>query len=256
MNRLFCSSFLLGKVSLSGINELFFKKKFGQKKQTRMYIYFVGIPKSVKIMNSTKLNFINRSNDFNNSRVLIFQKTTQSSFDGLTITWKVIKNCGQGDYHPFTYEYDMQVTFGDSYGNFTYPEIAYPGDRFDMTAGSSGNIFQKSTSPAVNPFSIEVYNGLDKGSISTNIYKSGKLFATKNVVSPGQKAVFDFRPCIYVGVASEVEQGDAMDSAVLSEINKQIYLTGIASADLVMTGGGSGVNSTPFDFTLTNIVYA
>lgn len=207
-------------------------------------------------MNATRLNFINRSNDRNHSRIVIFQKAEKTSFDELTIAWKVIKNCGQGDYHPFTYEYDMQITSGDSYGNFTYPSTAYPGDRFDMILDPSGDILQKSSQRSASASSVEVYNDLSKGSINANIYRSGKLLATKNVVAPGQKAVFDFKPCIYVGVASEIEQGEVMDSAVLSEINKQIYLTGIASADLVMTGGGSGKNSTSFQFALENVVYA
>jgi len=207
-------------------------------------------------MNSTRLNFINRSNDRSNSRVVIFQKAEKTTFDELTIAWKVIQNCGQGDYHPFVYEYNMQITSGDSYGNFTTPMTAYPGDRFDMILDPSGDILQKSSTPAASPSAVEVYNGLSKGSLSANIYRSGMLLASKSVVAPGQKAVFDFKPSIYIGVASEVEQGQTMDSAVLSEINKQIYLTGIASADLVMTGGGSGVNSSPFQFALSNVVYA
>jgi hypothetical protein len=207
-------------------------------------------------MNSTRLNFINRSNDRSNARVVIFQKTVSTSFDELTIAWKVIKNCGQGDYHPFTYEYDMQVTAGDSYGNFTSPLAAYPGDRFDMVLDPSGDIIQKSSQRAAIASSVEVYNGLAKGSIAANIYRSGKLLATKKVVAPGQKAVFDFKPSIYIGAASEIEEGDVLDSAILSQVNKEIYLTGIASADLVMTGGGSGVNSTPFQFALENVVYA
>ncbi len=207
-------------------------------------------------MHSTNLNFINRSNDRSNSEIVIFQKQEKTNFDELTIAWKVIKNCGQGDYHPFSYEYNLQITSGDSYGNFTYPQTAYPGDRYEMVLDPSGDILQKSTQRASSASSVEVYNALSKGSISANIYRSGKLLATKNVVAPGQKAVFDFKPCIYVGVASEIQEGQIMDSAVLSNINKQIYLTGISSADLVMTGGGSGQNSTPFQFALENVVYA
>ena len=48
LNRLFCSSFLLGKVSLSGINKLF-------SKQRRVYIYFVDIPQ-IDQMNQILLN--------------------------------------------------------------------------------------------------------------------------------------------------------------------------------------------------------
>jgi hypothetical protein len=55
-------------------------------------------------------------------------------------------------------------------------------------------------------------------------------------------------------VASHVQQGDAMSSAIISAINTEINLQGIASADIVMTGGGSGAEAMPFEFKLENIV--
>ena len=54
-------------------------------------------------MNTIKLNFINRSNDQNNSQVVIFQKNVAADLDELAVAWKVIDNCGQGDNHPFNY---------------------------------------------------------------------------------------------------------------------------------------------------------
>ncbi|MBT9441299.1 MAG: hypothetical protein IV087_05435 [Acidovorax sp.] len=45
-----------------------------------------------------------------------------------------------------------------------------------------------------------------------------------------------------------------MNSAIISNINTELSLLGIASADIVMTGGGPGANSTPFAFNLENIV--
>ena len=44
-----------------------------------------------------------------------------------------------------------------------------------------------------------------------------------------------------------------MNSAIISNINTELSLLGIASADIVMTGGGPGPNSTPFQFTLENV---
>ena len=71
---------------------------------------------------------------------------------------------------------------------------------------------------------------------------------------PWQKAVFEFKPTIWIGVASQVVQGQVMNSAIISNINTELSLLGIASADIVMTGGGPGANSTPFAFNLENIV--
>ena len=45
-----------------------------------------------------------------------------------------------------------------------------------------------------------------------------------------------------------------MNSAILSDINTELSLLGIQSADIVMTGGGAGPQATPFEFTLENVV--
>jgi hypothetical protein len=49
------------------------------------------------------LNFINDSNDMNNSEIVVFQKNAATDFDELAVAWLVIKYCGQGDNHPFVY---------------------------------------------------------------------------------------------------------------------------------------------------------
>jgi molybdopterin biosynthesis enzyme MoaB len=51
------------------------------------------------------------------------------------------------------------------------------------------------------------------------------------------------------------EQGQVIDSAIISQVNTEISLTGIASADIVMTGGGTGPGATAYMFSLQNIVY-
>jgi hypothetical protein len=97
---------------------------------------------------------------------------------------------------------------------------------------------------------VEVLNAREKGAINANVYKAGRLLATKTSVAPGQKAVFEFKPTIWIGVASQVEEGEMINSAILSNINTEISLFGIRSADIIMTGGGPGASSTPFKFTL------
>lgn len=207
-------------------------------------------------MNAIKLNFINRSNDTNNSQVVIFQKNIAEGFEELPVAWIVIQNCGQSDNHPFTYPMNLQVSASDSYGNFTPQLTAYDSQAFDMIKSNSGDILQLSTTPASNPNEIEVRNQLVVGAINAYCYRDGKLLATKTGLAPGQKAVFEFQPVIYIGVFSQILEGDVMNSAIISQVNTEINLLGIASADIVMTGGGPGESSTPFNFTLENISYA
>lgn len=202
-----------------------------------------------------KLNFINQSNDANNSSIVIFSKNTAVDFSELAIAWQVIKNCGQGENHPFSYTSTTQVAMGDSWGNYSPRLDARLGESFAAKLTPSGDqLFQDGAS--VNPDEIEVSNDLEQGSINAHIYKAGKLFAQKTSIAPGQKAVFAFEPTIWIGVASQIEEGQIMNAAILSNINTELSLLGVASADIVMTGGGPGANSTPFEFQLSNVVMA
>ncbi|CAL2084870.1 conserved protein of unknown function [Tenacibaculum sp. 190524A02b] len=204
-------------------------------------------------MDKIKLNFVNKSADTNNSSIVIFQQNVAEDFGELAIAWKVIENCGRLDNHPFNYPLNFDVSSSDSYGNFTPQLAAYNGDAFDMVKDSSGDVLQKSSTHATSPNEVEIRNNLANGAINANCYRDGKLLASKTGLAPGQKAVFEFQPKIYIGVVSQIEEGDVMNSAIISQVNSEINLFGIRSADIVMTGGGPGKNSQPFNFTLENI---
>lgn len=205
--------------------------------------------------NEIQLNFINESNDQNNSTVVIFQKNVATDFDEIAVAWKVIKNCASGWHHPFSFPMLFQVSASDSWGNsLISPIAAYNGQMFEVTRGVSGDQLDY-VGPSTTRKEVQVRNGLDTGAISANIYKNGKLLATKTGISPGQKAVFEFKPTLWIGVVSQVTEGQVMNSAILSDINTELGLLGVASADIVMTGGGSGVNATPFKFSLQNVQY-
>jgi len=85
------------------------------------------------------LNFINQSNDLNNSEIVIFQKNVATDFDELAVAWKVIQYCGQGDNHPFTFPMSMYVGASDSYGNYTPQMKAQNGELFKMALTASGD---------------------------------------------------------------------------------------------------------------------
>lgn len=204
---------------------------------------------------SIKLNFINRSNDVQNSDVVIFAQNVATGFDELAVAWTVIRYCGQGENHPFTYPLDQTISAGDSWGNYSAQLIARPGERFVMTRTASGDQLTVQ-GPASSPQEIQLFNDLSQGAVSANIFKAGRLFATRTGIAPGQMAVFEFKPTIWIGVASQIEEGAVMHAAIVSQVNTELSLLGIASADIVMTGGGAGPNATPFVFTLQNVVMA
>lgn len=196
------------------------------------------------------LNFINMSADTNNSNIVIFQKNVAESFNEIAVAWRVIKNCGRLDNHPFNYPLEFDVSASDSYGNYTPQLTATNGDVFKVQRDNSGDVLQKTSQKASSPTEVEVLNSLEKGATNANCYRDGRLLASKTNIAPGQKAVFEFHPKIYIGVVSQIEEGDVMNSAILQSVNTELNLFGIDSADIVMTGGGSGESAGEFAFQL------
>lgn len=206
-------------------------------------------------MTGIQLNFINNSNDVNNSQIVIFQKNTVADLEEIAVAWKVIENCGRGWSHPFNYPIQSYVSASDSWGNVSPQLPAANGQSFSVTNDPSGDIL-KATGQSTGANEISILNTLQTGAINANIYKDGKLLATKTGVAPSQKAAFAFEPAIWIGAVSQLTEGAVMNSAILSQVNTEISLLGLKSADIVMTGGGPGPTANPFIFTLQNIVYA
>ncbi|MBV9882637.1 MAG: hypothetical protein JO276_06475 [Sphingomonadaceae bacterium] len=202
-----------------------------------------------------QLNFINQSADANNSQIVIFQKNVATGYEEIAVAWKVIQYCGFGDNHPFAYPMTMQVSASDSYGNYTPKLDAQPGDAFQVSLTNSGDMLTKS-GKANYPTEVQVNNNLSQGAINANIYKDNTLLAVKTNVAPSQMAAFQFLPTIWIGAVSQVTQGQVMNSAIVDQVDTELSLLGLYSADIVMTGGGPGRTSQPFAFTLQNIVWA
>ena len=202
-----------------------------------------------------KLNFINQSNDADNSQIVIFQPNVADNFGETAVAWIVIENCGRGDNHPFVYPLSLSVGAGDADGNFTPHLPAINGQLFAMTRTTSGDEISLAGKGTVAT-EIQVENGLPDGAITAMVFKNDQLFAARTNLQPGQVASFQFKPTILIGVVSQVTPGQILNSAILSSIKTEISLLGLASADIVMTGGGSGPDAKPFEFHLENIVAA
>jgi len=204
----------------------------------------------------TKLNFINKSKDNNENTIVIFQKNVAESFDETAVAWTVINipknNPKQLFEFSFLYPAHFKVRASDPDGKSTGTMTACEGQSFEMAADKSENILKLSNTPAINKKDIEIKNSLETGAINGYALKDEKVLAAKSGIAPGQKAVFQFPPTIWIGAVSQVEEGDVMKSAVIQSINKELPLENLSSADIVMTGGGPGATSTPVTFNLEN----
>lgn len=201
------------------------------------------------------LRFINRSNDCGSSEVVLFQRNVIPEFDELAIAWRVIRYCGRDCIHPFLYSTDIEIALSDDYGNFSPRKPAAPGTRVVVAPHPGGRPRLTASSEGASHSDIEVINQLGRGAVNVNAFVAGRLMAAKTAVAPGQKALFRFAPVLWIGVGSQVEESRALASAVISSANTPLELSGIASADIVMTGGGSGESAQPFRFELENVVH-
>jgi len=194
-----------------------------------------------------KLRFVNQSRDGNKSEVVMYQKNQLTSMVSLAMAWKVIRFCGRDCYHPFVFPAGFEVGVADEYGNFS-PRLL----RLESTASGGRRLRRAGLASASTE--IDVLNDLGQGAVNICVFRDGRMVGMKTAVTPGQKAVFQYQPVLWIGVASQVAQGSAISSAVMSNANTELSLLGIASADIVMSGGGPGEGSTPYEFNLENIV--
>lgn len=206
-------------------------------------------------MMGVQLDFYNRSNDKNNSKIVIFQKNVNPDFKELAVAWTVIENCGYGDHHPFYLPFGLSIDAKDSWGNYSKKLEAENGTLYELALDGSGNVLREAVDQTgASPVEVQLLNSLSSGAIDANCYKDGKLLASKTTIAPRQKAVFEFQPVIWIGVVSQVQEGEVMNSAIISSINTRFTLAGYKSASIVMTGGGPGADSKAFVFELDNIV--
>jgi len=197
-----------------------------------------------------KITFIDQSSGLNGSNVVICQKNVASNADGVVVAWRVLESLGINWKYKFTFPMNYFVGARDSWGNVCDLRLAADGQKWDVMRTSSGDVLVLDSMSASSFTEVEIKNCLPKGSVDAQIYKDGKLLATKTGVSPQQSGVFEFRPSIWVGVVPQAVQGEILDSAALSAINTEISLLGITKANLILTGGGADGSGTPFKFTL------
>jgi hypothetical protein len=106
-------------------------------------------------------------------------------------------------------------------------------------------VFQKSAAP-----------GAAEAGGAWHVIKNSRPGESHRVVLPGSDGPpMISAPSIYIG-AMPSGHGEIAGPSVHAERAKEIPLADIASADIVMTGGGSGADAAPYQFTLRNVVKA
>jgi len=106
-----------------------------------------------------RLNFINASNDANNSSIVIFQKNVAAGAEEAPVAWKVIQQCGAGKNHPFLFSTDLSLSAADNHGNYSPALPAEQGRGFAVHPSGSGRRLA-ADGAAPDPSQFHVLNGL------------------------------------------------------------------------------------------------
>lgn len=204
-------------------------------------------------MSDIRLNFYNHSNGSSHSDIVIYQQNEATPSDPFSNAWKVIRDIPAGGQHSFVYPKGLQVVALGDYGNVTPLQEAQNGQVFLMRQGLiNDDLVYKE--PAPNPSQIQIENDLSKGSISAQIYKGGNLLMAANKLAPKAVAVFEIKPVLFLCAVEGIKEGEQLNTAVLGKHSTKLDLSGVTSADIVMTGGGTDPKATAFQFSLENVV--
>lgn len=200
-----------------------------------------------------RLSFINRSKDTNDSQILLFQKNEAASAGAPVIAWRVIAGCKPGQDYSFKFTHELTIAASDMYGTFTEQQPATNGQRFTLEQVPGGKALTADATG--HPRRVSFVNGLDEPA-SVNIYRNDRLVAMAAGIASGREVSFQLADSLWIGAVVQIPEGAIIHPAILEDIKQKLILTNIASADIVMTGGGSGSHATPFAFELDNVVYA
>lgn len=193
--------------------------------------------------NTIKINYINRSMNKDLPKVFLFMKNMIPTFDVLTngVAWRVIEDVGRGSSCTFSYPIETMVAASWNNGACRTAMLQSDiGQRYSVVKDETG-ITMKDDGIAGNTRSIDVANNIHvENGVSVDLYKDGKLMMTKNIVAYDQKATFVLHPKLYWGLASEIQEGEQISSAVLnSDSFFELDLEGLTEVTIALHGNAA-----------------
>lgn len=200
-----------------------------------------------------QLKLVNRSDDASGTDVVIFQKNLADPVDAPAVAWIVVSDFAPGQTYAFTYPTAVTLAALDSRGEAIPAVPAEPGQLFAVHDSPDGDVLH-CTDTAADDQAIELRNGLAQAATDALVYRDSKVVAMNRMIPPGQRARFQFEPIVWIGIARMVQMGRILDDLIMNNIDTQLSLLGIKSADIIMSGGG-GSPAAPYRFEFDNVVY-
>jgi hypothetical protein len=189
---------------------------------------------------NVKITYVNKSMNRDLPKIFLFIKNEIPTFDCLKdgIAWKVINDVGRESSCNFTFPIDTEVCASWDKGTCITKKIPSDiGGKYSVLKDDSGITIIPDGS-AGNVRSIDVSNDVHvENGISVDLFKDGRKMVSKNIVGYGQKATFVLHPKLYWGIASEIQEGDQLSSAVLNSDNFfEQNLEGVSNVTVALYG--------------------
>lgn len=187
-----------------------------------------------------KITYVNHSLNMDQPKIFLFAKNETPTFDVLKsgIAWKVIDKVGRGSICRFPFPVETQVcATWNGRTCFTNTLQAVQGRSYNVIKDDTGIVLLEGDN-AGNISSIDVLNEVQiPGGLSVDLYKDGRILTTENIVAYHQKATFVIHPKLYWGIASEIQEGDQISSAVLNSTHFfEQDLTGVSETTVALYG--------------------
>lgn len=186
-----------------------------------------------------KVTYVNNSLNPDQPTIFVFAKNLVPTFDVLVdgIAWRTMPDIGKGSSSCFVYPIitQVQAMWGDC--NATRSLLADIGKRYTVLENDTG-IVLKPNGNASQSTAIEVNSSVQvDGGIRAQLSKDGKVLMTKTIVAYNQKATFILHPKLYWGIASEIQEGQLISTAVLHTDNFfEQDIEGVTEATVTLTG--------------------
>ena len=187
-----------------------------------------------------EITYINKSLNKDLPTIFVFTKNESPTFDALKegVAWRVLPDIGRASSSCFNFPIETSVgaTWQDAQ-NKTQVLKATIGKRYCITKDDTGVVLAANGNATDNK-SIDVNSEIKvPNGISAQLYKDGKLMIQKDIVAYGQKATFVLKPKLYWGVASEIQESQLLNSAVLdTDSFFEQNLEGVSKATISLNG--------------------
>ena len=186
-----------------------------------------------------KITYVNNSMNPDEPTIFVFTKNEIPTFDVLKhgIAWRTLSNIGKGSSTCLVYPVTSYVQAMWGTCNKTVMLSADIGKRYAVEKDSTGIVLTE-VGQASQATAIEVSSLVNvEGGIRAQLVKDGSVLMEKKIVAYGQKATFILHPKLYWGIASEIQEGQSISSAVLN--TDQFWcqdIEGVNSAVVTLTG--------------------